>query len=140
MDEVIKGQLEKFSHIFFGSFIHKPTVDLVKKLIKLFDEPQLKYCFFFFAYSGSVAVDGTLKFVYQSVLLSLDRKSKFLTIRKGHLGDTFCAMSVCNFVSTLNSFCGDYLQQNIFVDKLPVIEGLPYSSFAFKKISGTRNM
>ena len=130
LNNAILNQMNQFSHVLFGGFTHKPAVDLVKKLVKLIDEPQLKYCFL--ADSGSVAVEVAMKFAFQSNLLSSTRKSKFLTIKKGYHGDTFGAMSVCDPVSSMHNIYGDYLPSNIFIDEPPVIEGLPYSQNSFE--------
>lgn len=130
LNQAIIDQITKFSHVMFGGFTHRPAVDLVKKLVTLIDEPELKYCFL--ADSGSVAVEVAMKFAFQSNLLSSNPKSKFLTIKKGYHGDTFGAMSVCDPASSMHNIYGDYLPNNIFVEAPPVIEGLPHSNYSFE--------
>ncbi|KAK5778215.1 adenosylmethionine-8-amino-7-oxononanoate transaminase PWA37_000544 [Arxiozyma heterogenica] len=130
LNNAILQQVNQFSHVLFGGFTHKPAVNLVKKLIQLIDEPQLKYCFL--ADSGSVAVEVALKFAFQANLLSSEQKHKFLTIKKGYHGDTFGAMSVCDPVSSMHNIYGNYLPTNIFIDEPPVIELLPYSQHSFE--------
>ena len=130
LNNAILNQMKQFSHVLFGGFTHKPAVDLVKKLVQLIDEPQLKYCFL--ADCNSVAVEVAMKFAIQSNLLSSTRKSKFLTIKKGYHGGTFGAMSVCDSVFALSNVYGNYLPSSVFVDEPPILEGLPHSQYSLQ--------
>lgn len=136
LNDAITYQLVKFSHVLFGGFTHEPAIDLVRKLLKLIDEPSLKYCFL--ADSGSVAVEVAMKFAFQASLISSQSKNKFLTIKRGYHGDTFGAMSVCDPVSSMHNIYGDYLPKNIFVTEPSVIEHLPFSLYGNECMSETQ--
>ena len=62
MNEAMKSQIDKVSHVMFGGLTHQPAIDLCKKLISLTPKGLDKV---FFADSGSVSVEVSLKMALQ---------------------------------------------------------------------------
>ncbi len=128
MNEAIKAQLEKVSHVMFGGITHQPAVDLVKKLIEL--TPSALECVFL-ADSGSVAVEVALKMAFQywqaKESLAAKREGRaekprhrVLSLSHAYHGDTFGAMSVCDPQNSMHSIYGDYLPNHLFADTFTI--------------------
>lgn len=132
LNEALTTQMKDFSHVLLGGFTHKAAVNLVKKLLKVIDEPSLQYCFL--ADSGSVAVEVALKMALQSTMTadSTSNRTKFLTIKNGYHGDTFGAMSVCDPDNSMHYIYKDRLSKNIFTQAPTILEGLPTSQNKFE--------
>lgn len=127
MNKALKKQIDDFSHVMFGGLTHFPAIRLAKNLLKFIDHPELDAVFF--ADSGSVAVEVSLKMALQyQFSLNCPKKKKFISVRRGYHGDTIGAMSVCDPINSMHSLYGDYLPQNIFVDAPPVVDTLCTSS------------
>ena len=114
LNQAIKEQVDKFSHVMFGGLTHEPAVNLSKKLIDITPQGLDKV---FLADSGSVAVEVALKMAiqYQHSLGNV-HKNKFLTIRNGYHGDTFAAMSVCDPVNGMHQLFTGFMAENYFAD------------------------
>lgn len=113
IDEAIKSQVEKMSHVMFGGITHQPAVELAQKLVALTPEPLQKV---FLCDSGSVAVEVSMKMAIQ-YWHSKDKpqKNRFLTIRSGYHGDTWHAMSVCDPDNGMHSLFSGTLPLQYFV-------------------------
>lgn len=123
INKALKDQIDNVSHVMFGGLTHFPAVQLAQNLLKFIDHPQLDSVFF--ADSGSVAVEVSLKMALQyQFSLNHPKKKKFITIRRGYHGDTIGAMSVCDPINSMHSMYGDYLSQNIFVEAPPMVNTL----------------
>ena len=126
LNKAIEDQLKNMSHIMFGGITHQPAIDAAEAVLSLLPE---EFDSLFFADSGSVAVEVSLKMALQYWQNS-DKKEKteFITIRRGYHGDTTGAMSVTdpdngmhhlfkgiipehNFVSRPRSRFGEPLQE-----------------------------
>lgn len=114
MNEAIKVQLQKMSHVMFGGLTHQPAVMLAEKLVAL-TPAALKNVFF--SDSGSVSVEVAMKMAIQYWHdKGQPGKQQLLTIRSGYHGDTFGAMSVCDPVTGMHSLFSEVLTPQYFVD------------------------
>ena len=113
LNEAIKSQVDKFSHVMLGGLTHEPVLKLSQKLQEWLPG-DLDYCFF--SDSGSVAVEVALKMAIQfnsnresdrKAVLALDKNWKkserelaggkrntILALNRAYHGDTFMAMKV----------------------------------------------
>ena len=115
MNEAIKSQIDKVSHVMFGGLTHQPAIDLCKKLISLTPTGLDKV---FFADSGSVSVEVSLKMALQYWQnKGYQEKSKFITPRGGYHGDTFGAMSVCDPDNGMHHLFSGVLPKHFFVER-----------------------
>lgn len=112
LDEAVRSQLERMSHVMFGGLTHDPAVRLAERLIGLTPEP-LQHVFF--ADSGSISVEVALKMCLQA----RPGKSKMLTVRGGYHGDTFGAMALCDPVGGMHSLFSGSLKQHVFAPRPP---------------------
>ncbi len=114
LNEAVRKQLEKMSHVMFGGLTHQPAVELCRKLIEITPDPLQKV---FLSDSGSVSVEVAVKMALQyQQAKGLKNKSRLLTIRSGYHGDTFGAMALCDPVTGMHSLFMDTLAKHYFVE------------------------
>ncbi|WP_133407401.1 adenosylmethionine--8-amino-7-oxononanoate transaminase [Parashewanella tropica] len=108
----MKQQLETLPHVMFGGITHEPAVNLAKQLVDMTCEPLTKV---FFADSGSIAVEVSLKMAIQ-YWQGRDKphKQKIATIKRGYHGDTFAAMSVCDPDNGMHTMFDAILPKQVF--------------------------
>ncbi len=114
LNEAVSYQIGKMSHVMFGGIRHESATGLAHRLIDITPE-SLQYVFF--ADSGSVAVEVSLKMALQYFSGRLRTKKRFLALSGGYHGDTFGAMSVTDPVGSMHSIYSDFLTKNFFVKR-----------------------
>ncbi|MEV6211644.1 adenosylmethionine--8-amino-7-oxononanoate transaminase [Kitasatospora sp. NPDC051914] len=117
LDEAVREQLGRMSHVMFGGLTHEPAVRLAAKLVEITPEP-LRHVFL--ADSGSVSVEVALKMClqyWQSV--GRPAKRRVLTWRGGYHGDTFHPMSVCDPEGGMHHLWGGVLPHQLFAPEPP---------------------
>jgi adenosylmethionine-8-amino-7-oxononanoate aminotransferase len=117
LDEAVRDQLGRMSHVMFGGLTHEPAVRLAAKLVEITPEP-LRHVFL--ADSGSVAVEVAAKMCLQ-YWRSVGRpaKQRLLTWRGGYHGDTFHPMSVCDPEGGMHQLWTGVLPRQVFADAPP---------------------
>ncbi|MFF1871511.1 adenosylmethionine--8-amino-7-oxononanoate transaminase [Kitasatospora herbaricolor] len=117
LDEAVRDQLGRMSHVMFGGLTHEPAVRLAATLVEITPEP-LRHVFL--ADSGSVAVEVAMKMClqyWQSV--GRPAKQRLLTWRGGYHGDTFHPMSVCDPEGGMHQLWGGVLPRQLFAGEPP---------------------
>ncbi|MFI6446008.1 adenosylmethionine--8-amino-7-oxononanoate transaminase [Kitasatospora sp. NPDC050543] len=117
LDEAVRGQLGRMSHVMFGGLTHEPAVRLAARLVEITPEP-LQHVFL--GDSGSVAVEVAMKMClqyWQSV--GRPQKRRLLTWRGGYHGDTFHPMSVCDPEGGMHRLWGGVLPHQLFAGEPP---------------------
>ncbi|MFF7990990.1 adenosylmethionine--8-amino-7-oxononanoate transaminase [Kitasatospora xanthocidica] len=117
LDEAVREQLGRMSHVMFGGLTHEPAVRLAARLVEITPEP-LRHVFL--ADSGSVAVEVAMKMCLQ-YWQSVGRpgKRRLLTWRGGYHGDTFHPMSVCDPDGGMHHLWGGVLPGQLFAPQPP---------------------
>ncbi|WP_316527908.1 adenosylmethionine--8-amino-7-oxononanoate transaminase [Kitasatospora brasiliensis] len=117
LDEAVRDQLGRMSHVMFGGLTHEPAVRLAATLVEITPEP-LRHVFL--ADSGSVAVEVAMKMCLQ-YWQSIGRpaKRRLLTWRGGYHGDTFHPMSVCDPDGGMHHLWGGVLPGQLFAPEPP---------------------
>ncbi|MGW3073374.1 MULTISPECIES: adenosylmethionine--8-amino-7-oxononanoate transaminase [unclassified Kitasatospora] len=117
LDEAVRDQLGRMSHVMFGGLTHEPAVRLAARLVEITPEP-LRHVFL--ADSGSVAVEVAMKMCLQ-YWQSTGRpaKRRLLTWRGGYHGDTFHPMSVCDPDGGMHHLWGGVLPGQLFAPEPP---------------------
>ena len=109
--QAIDKQLQKFEHVLFADFTHKPAVDLAKELVSILPKNLSKV---FYSDNGSTAVEIAMKIAIQYWSNIGEKKNKFVSLTGGYHGDTFGAMSV-GFSSGFYKPFEDVIQKQFFI-------------------------
>ncbi|EMY32422.1 adenosylmethionine-8-amino-7-oxononanoate aminotransferase, partial [Arthrobacter crystallopoietes BAB-32] len=120
LDEALRRQSERFSHVMFGGLTHEPAVRLAEQLVRLAPAP-LEHVFL--ADSGSVSVEVALKLAVQyQAAAGRPGRQRFLALRGGYHGDTFAAMSVCDPVDGMHAAFPGLVAQQHFLPRPPAAQ------------------
>ncbi|WP_309148741.1 adenosylmethionine--8-amino-7-oxononanoate transaminase [Saccharopolyspora gregorii] len=118
LDEAVRRQVDRMSHVMFGGLTHEPAVELAGRLVELTGLDHV-----FLADSGSVAVEVAMKMALQHQRGSgRPGRNRFLTVRGGYHGDTFDCMSVCDPVGGMHSMWSGLLPPQVFGDRPPELD------------------
>ncbi|MGA5822718.1 adenosylmethionine--8-amino-7-oxononanoate transaminase [Kitasatospora sp. NPDC094028] len=124
LDEAVREQLGRMSHVMFGGLTHEPAVRLAARLVEITPEP-LQHVFL--ADSGSVAVEVAMKMCLQYwQSTGRPQKRRLLTWRGGYHGDTFHPMSVCDPDGGMHHLWGGVLPGQLFAPEPPAGFDAPF--------------
>ncbi|MER7110683.1 adenosylmethionine--8-amino-7-oxononanoate transaminase [Streptomyces sp. NPDC000229] len=118
LNEAVRGQLDRMSHVMFGGLTHEPAVRLATRLVEITPEP-LRHVFL--CDSGSVSVEVAIKMCLQ-YWRSVGRpaKQRMMTWRGGYHGDTWQPMSVCDPQGGMHELWSGALPRQVFAGPPPV--------------------
>ncbi|WP_235921692.1 adenosylmethionine--8-amino-7-oxononanoate transaminase [Lentzea tibetensis] len=116
LDEAVRAQVGRMSHVMFGGLTHEPAIRLAARLVELTRMDHVFLCD-----SGSVSVEVAIKMCLQ-YWRSQGRpeKRRLLTWRGGYHGDTFNPMSVCDPDGGMHALWRGVLPEQVFADAPPV--------------------
>ncbi|KUJ54136.1 adenosylmethionine--8-amino-7-oxononanoate transaminase [Streptomyces sp. NPDC093228] len=117
LNEAVREQLTRMSHVMFGGLTHEPAVRLAKLLVDMSPD-GLEHVFL--ADSGSVSVEVAVKMCLQ-YWRSLGRpaKQRLMTWRGGYHGDTWHPMSVCDPEGGMHELWRGVLPRQVFTEAPP---------------------
>ncbi|MEU6663456.1 adenosylmethionine--8-amino-7-oxononanoate transaminase [Streptomyces sp. NPDC046821] len=117
LNEAVRDQLGRMSHVMFGGLTHEPAVGLVKRLVDMSPD-GLEHVFL--SDSGSVSVEVAVKMCLQHWRsLGRPEKRRLLTWRGGYHGDTWQPMSVCDPEGGMHELWSGSLPVQVFADAPP---------------------
>lgn len=118
LDDAVRDQLGRMSHVMFGGLTHAPAVSLAERLIDRAPGTGLEKVFF--ADSGSVSVEVAMKMAWQAHAREHGlRRTRFFTVRGGYHGDTFSPMSVTDPEGGMHSLYAGFLPRHLFAERPP---------------------
>lgn len=126
LDNAIKTQLGKMSHVMFGGLTHPSAVSLCQRLVEITPAGLERV---FLCDGGSVAVEVAIKMALQYwQSRGYSGKTRLLSLAGGYHGDTFMAMSVCDPVNGMHHMFSDSLQSQLFAPRPTARFGEPVTA------------
>lgn len=115
INQALRQQIDRFSHVMFGGLTHRPAVELAERLLQLTPD-SLQHIFL--ADSGSISVEVALKMALQyQVARDKPNKQKMAVLRGGYHGDTFATMALADPDNGMHTLFGGLLQQHLFIPR-----------------------
>lgn len=115
LNDAVKEQVDKMSHVMFGGLTHEPAVKLAQKLVDMTPGGLDRV---FYCDSGSVSVEVAIKMALQYMQAKGEtRRTKLATARGGYHGDTWHAMSVCDPVGGMHTLYEGRVPVQFFVPR-----------------------
>ena len=117
LDDAVREQLGRMSHVMFGGLTHAPAVNLATRLVEITPDPLAHV---FLCDSGSVAVEVAAKMCLQ-YWRSQGRpeRGRLLTWRGGYYGDTLHPMSLCDPATGMHHLWSGVLPDQVFAPAPP---------------------
>ena len=132
LNEAMRKQAEKMSHVMFGGLTHEPAIELGKLLTAITPQGLDRI---FYSDSGSVAVEVALKMALQYQHAKGTPNKKYIaTVRGGYHGDTWHAMSVCDPVGGMHTLYNNRLSPQLFADKPEIAFGEKWDNTSLEKL------
>ncbi len=120
INDAIKEQIDKGSHVMLGGLVHDPVINFSRKLAEILPK-DLNYCFF--SDSGSVGVEVALKMAVQYFNnKDIPNKTKFVSLKESYHGDTFKAMEVGDDPDYHKAFKNKTTPTNFYVTPNNILE------------------
>ncbi|WP_181783568.1 adenosylmethionine--8-amino-7-oxononanoate transaminase [Pseudonocardia pini] len=117
LDDAVREQVGRFSHVMFGGLTHEPAIRLAEQLVALAPE-SLRHVFL--ADSGSVSVEVALKLAVQyQAATGRSRRRRFVALRGGYHGDTTGAMGVCDPEDGMHALFPGLVAEQVFLPRPP---------------------
>ncbi|MHA6804510.1 adenosylmethionine--8-amino-7-oxononanoate transaminase [Salinifilum ghardaiensis] len=117
LDEALRRQVDRMSHVMFGGLTHEPAVEVARRLVELTPAGLDRV---FLADSGSVSVEVAMKMALQYQRGDgRPERTRFLTVRGGYHGDTFDCMSVCDPEGGMHAMWSGLLPEQVFGERPP---------------------
>ena len=117
LDEAVRDQVGRLSHVMFGGLTHEPAIRLCARLAEITPD-GLEHVFL--CDSGSVSVEVAIKMCLQYWRSAgRQEKRRLLTWRGGYHGDTLGAMSVCDPEGGMHRMWAGVLTPQVFADIPP---------------------
>ena len=124
LEQALRTQCGRMSHVMFGGLTHDPAIDLGRKLVDM-TPAGLEHVFL--ADSGSVSVEVAIKLAMQYMQASDQKeRTKLFTVRGGYHGDTCGAMSVCDPDGGMHHLFANLLPKQIFAPRPTCRFDAPY--------------
>ncbi len=117
LNDAIRKQLDKMSHVMLAGLTHKPVLDLAAKLVNI-TPAGLNHVFF--GDSGSVGVEIALKMALQFWRnRGKPEKNRFVALKSAYHGDTTGCMAVCDPDEGMHYLFNDSVTKQYFIENPP---------------------
>ncbi|MBL4838552.1 MAG: adenosylmethionine--8-amino-7-oxononanoate transaminase [Kordiimonadaceae bacterium] len=127
--EAMKDQVEVMPHSMFGGLVNEPALKLATRLAEMLPGDLNRS---FFAESGSVSVEISMKMAMQYFLNKGEKRTRFVHFRDTYHGDTLAAMAVGDTEQGMHANLADANSGNLLTD-LPRTEAEAVAFKAFLK-------